>query len=209
MTFVMTGMALCSCGGDDDVIEDIEKPTEEKGHVFTYEIILNDDADKFGVGGEITVHDNQNNSSQMTTTGDVHLDNYKSDGIMDPTTGKIYGYGRIFGNEFSMYKPDYATTSKHYSISTNKTALGSQLGLIVMSNYMASFSYPVTVDKDAELSIHIIGYIDGVKKKEGVVSYKYSCSGTLIMDLGDMWGDTEEGYYITDNLTSETIKEYW
>ena len=115
----MTTFTLVSCGGDDDVLEDAPDVTQnDKGHVCSYEVFIEADLTKFAYDASILAWDEGNGKGKLTVTGDLNLDSVPDEGFLGPNG--IGGYGGSWGNGLWAFGKKNPTTSKHYSITTDK-----------------------------------------------------------------------------------------
>lgn len=177
VALIMSAFTFTACGGDDDAPDGGGK--SDKGNVFTFEVYLDGDTDKFGIDGMVEAYDKGNGHGVFKTTGGVVLDSYKNDGFGDWQDGGIAGYSRVFGNGLGAYGKDYPTTSKHFSISSEEGCEKMKLTISLYSNKMLSSSDILPLDENAELSIRIIGYVNGVKTKDNTAVYKYNHTGGI------------------------------
>lgn len=203
VALILSGFTFTACGDNDDAPGDDHTPT--KGNIFTYEIYLDGDVDKFGVSGEVYAYDKGNGKGVFTSTGDVKLDNFGNEGFAG--VDGIAGYCTSFGNAYSAVGMTNPTTSKHFTISTAKGCEKAEISFAISSNYYLSYQYPEIKDENAQIFIRIIGYIDGVKKKEGTAVFKYSHNGGISMGLPE--NSEHEGYSYLDLITQEIRDSAW
>lgn len=204
---LLAGVTLTACGGDDDDEDIPGNNTEVKGKVFTFEVYLEGDADKFGIDGDIFAYDKGNGHGKFVTTGDVVLDNYPNDGFVDVLNGSIAGYTRSFGNKYGMSSRDHPTASKHFSISSEPGCEKMRISLQIFSNYMLKYQFPEIEDVNAELRVRIVGYADGKLIKDNTAVFKHTHMGDISVGLeGKSDG---EGYSYLDGITNEYREINW
>lgn len=206
IALVLNGFALTACGGgNDDAPGDSPAPEPEKGNVFTYEVYLDGDVDKFGVDGNVFAYDKGNGKGEFSSTGDVKLNSFGNEGFAG--VDGIDGYCTSFGNVYSTSGKENPTTSRHFTISTAKGCEKAEISFAIGSNYYLSYQYPEIKDENSQITIRIIGYVDGVKKKEGTAVFKYSHNGGISMGLPE--NSEHEGYSYIDLVTQEIRDAAW
>ena len=203
----MTTFTLVSCGGDDGVLEDNPGVAQNnKGHVCTYEIFIEADLTKTAYDAYISAWDEGNGHGKFTVAGGLNLDNFPSDGFLGPNGG-VAGYVESWGNGLHAFGQENPTTSKHYSITTEKGCEKSNLREDVYTNYHLYMLDKATLDENASFTIQILGYVDGKLVKDKTVSFTYCQVGSVTMGL--VVEDPNEGYLYNDLLTEEANIVKW
>ena len=202
----MTTFTLVSCGGDDDMLEDTPDVTQnDKGHVCTYEVFIDADLTKFAYDATILAWDEGNGKGKLTVTGDLNLDSVPDDGFLGPNG--IGGYGGSWGNGLWAFGKKNPTTSKHYSITTDKGCEKSTLRIDIFSNYHLNVLDKVVLDENATFTVRIIGYVDGNPVKDKTATFTYSQNVNVFMGLVE--DAQNEGYTYNDFLHQENDYIKW
>lgn len=206
VTLILSAFTFTACGGDDD--DALNGSSSTKGNVYTFEVYLDGDMDKFGIDGTVLAYDKENGHGKFKTDGGVVLDSYESGGFLDETAMYIAGYCRVFGNGLGLQARDFPTTSRHFSITSDGGCEKMEIKVSVYSNRKTTAMNMTSLDETAAMSIRVIGYMNGKKidDKEFALDYIHSGSINMIIENGDSHGYL---YRMNDGTIQYDIDEKW